>query len=100
MGQISFGPFVFDPQGQTLSRNRKVVALGGRAAPLLRLLIEADGAVVTKANLMEAGWPDTTVEEGYLAVQIPELRVSLPGSGRARKKGTREPSQGRFDDGA
>jgi tetratricopeptide (TPR) repeat protein len=41
------------------------------------LLLEAEGRVVTKADLMERAWPGLTVEEGNLTVQIATLRKLL-----------------------
>jgi TolB-like protein/Tfp pilus assembly protein PilF len=59
-----------------LLRDGKVVALRQRSFTLLAALAAAPGAVV-KAALMEAAWPDVTVEDGNLAVQIAALRKAL-----------------------
>lgn len=75
--RIAFGPFAFDTATDTLWRGGDPVPLGGRAAAVLRELLDADGAVVTKATLMERAWPDTIVEEGNLAVQVATLRKLL-----------------------
>ena len=75
--RIAFGPFAFDGATATLWRGNDVVPLGGRAAAVLRELLAADGAVVSKADLMEGAWPDTVVEEGNLAVQVATLRKVL-----------------------
>ena len=77
MGQVSFGPFAFDPESGVLTRDGQAVPLGGRAAPLLEALVRAGGATVGKAELMEAGWPGVVVEEGNLSVQIAALRKLL-----------------------
>lgn len=77
MAEYAFGPFVFDRGRMALRCEGQPVLLGGRATAVLAALIEADGAVVTKAALLEAGWPGTIVEEGNLAVQISALRRAL-----------------------
>jgi len=73
----TFGPFVLDVGCGLLQRSGKSVAIGQRGLALLQVLLEADGGVVSKAVLMERGWPDTIVEEGNLTVQIAALRKSL-----------------------
>lgn len=77
MGRIEFGPFVFDQADATLRREGKPVALGGRAAALLEALVKADGAIVGKAELLEAGWPGLVVEEANVGVQVAALRKLL-----------------------
>lgn len=78
MGErIAFGPYPLDATTSTLLRGDNVVSLGGRAAGVLRALLEADGEVVAKPQLMDQAWPDTIVEEGNLAVQVATLRKIL-----------------------
>lgn len=78
MGErIAFGPYLFDTTSATLLRGDDVVALGGRAAAVLKALLEADGEVVAKSQLLDRAWPDTIVEEGNLAVQVATLRKTL-----------------------
>ena len=77
-GKVSaFGPFKFDFAGKTLWRDGAMLPLGARAAALLAALLEADGKVVGKSELIEAAWPGVFVEEGNLAVQIAGLRKTL-----------------------
>ena len=73
----SFGPFTFDPDRRSLTRGGQSTELGQRASALLAALLAAGGHPVSKATLMDAVWPDTTVEEGNLTVQISVLRKSL-----------------------
>lgn len=75
MAQHVFGPFVLD-QGRLL-RDGTALAIGQRGAALLEALLEAEGAVVAKADLMERAWPGAIVEEGNLTVQIAALRKAL-----------------------
>lgn len=74
--RFAFGSFVLDEHG-TLSRNGMVIPLSTRAAALLRALLAAEGNAVTKAALMDAAWPGTSVEESNLTVQIAALRKAL-----------------------
>jgi TolB-like protein/tetratricopeptide (TPR) repeat protein len=73
----AFGPFVLDVGCGLLQRSGKSVAIGQRGLALLQALLEADGGIVSKAVLMERGWPDTIVEDGNLTVQISALRKTL-----------------------
>jgi DNA-binding winged helix-turn-helix (wHTH) protein len=53
------------------------VELGARAFDLLMVLIEADGALVTKDELQSRVWPDVVVAQDNLKVQISALRKAL-----------------------
>lgn len=48
-----------------------------KAFDLLRLLLDARPRVVPKAEVMQALWPDTFVQEANVPVLIRELRVAL-----------------------
>ncbi|MEO8244944.1 MAG: winged helix-turn-helix domain-containing protein [bacterium] len=74
---FALGPFIFDPVRRTLTRDGTATDLGQRTADLLAALLDARGAPVSKADLMDSVWPDTTVEEGNLTVQIAQLRKLL-----------------------
>ncbi len=73
----SIGPFTFDPVRGALTRDGTVTPLGQRGTALLTALFAAGGSAVSKADLMEAGWPGLAVEEGNLTVQIAALRKAL-----------------------
>jgi DNA-binding winged helix-turn-helix (wHTH) protein len=74
---LEFGRF------RVLLRRRQLVAegvpieLGARAFDLLLALLEADGSLVTKEELMSRVWPGIAVAEGNLKVQIFTLRKAL-----------------------
>jgi DNA-binding winged helix-turn-helix (wHTH) protein len=53
------------------------VELGTRAFDLLVILLEADGALVTKEELFRRVWPGIFVSEENLKVQISALRKAL-----------------------
>jgi TolB-like protein/Tfp pilus assembly protein PilF len=74
---VAFGPFLLDPRNGTLFRDGELIAIGQKAALLLGALAANPGKVHTKAELMDAAWPGTTVEESNLSVQIGSLRKLL-----------------------
>ena len=53
------------------------VEVGSRALDLLLALIEADGSLVTKSELLRRVWPGMVVAEDNLKVQIAALRKAL-----------------------
>jgi TolB-like protein len=75
--RVAFGPFVFDRSNAILWRNSELVPVGGRGAALLAALVEADGAVVARSDLLDRAWPEVAVEDSNLAVQIATLRKIL-----------------------
>lgn len=77
MDTVTFGQFSFNRRNGTLTRDGKHVALGGRSSALLTALLDANGAVVSKSDLMERVWPGLSVEEGNLTVQMAALRKAL-----------------------
>jgi len=68
-----------------------LVELGYRAMDVLLILIEANGALVTKEKFTDLVWPTTVVGENNLRVQISMIRkmmgahrkllVAVPGRG-------------------
>ena len=74
---LEFGRF------RILLRRRQLVAdgmpipLGTRAFDLLLVLLEANGSLVTKEELMSRVWPGIVVAEENLKVQISALRKAL-----------------------
>jgi DNA-binding winged helix-turn-helix (wHTH) protein len=68
---------------RVLLRQRRLLAggvpveLGARAFDILMVLIEADGALVTKDELQSRVWPDVVVAQDNLKVQISALRKAL-----------------------
>src|SRR5207244_7831118 len=57
--------------------NDAQVAVGSRALEVLSVLIERAGDLVPKEEIMNAVWPETTVEDANLTVQISALRRVL-----------------------
>jgi len=59
-----------DAQRRLLTRSGEVVPLEPKVIDTLVVLVEADGRLVTKQDLMERVWPGTFVEEGSLARNV------------------------------
>jgi DNA-binding winged helix-turn-helix (wHTH) protein/TolB-like protein len=76
-----FGPFVLDAGERVLRREGQPVALAPKALDTLLVLIEKNGRIVEKDELMNRVWPDSFVEEGNLAFNISVLRKTLAESG-------------------
>jgi DNA-binding winged helix-turn-helix (wHTH) protein len=74
---VQFGRFRILPHRREVLANCRPIELGGRAYDMLMVLIEANGAVVSKDELMSRVWPGRVVEEGNLRAQIRALRISL-----------------------
>ena len=73
----SFGPFHLDIGEQLLLRDGKALPLKPKAFDVLAVLVENNGRVVCKDELMKQVWADSFVEEGNLAVSIFEIRKAL-----------------------
>ncbi|MDB5535944.1 MAG: hypothetical protein JWQ65_819 [Devosia sp.] len=78
---LAFGPFRLFPSRQLLLRDGHPVRLGHRAFAILRMLTENAGEIVKKEDLLRTVWPDTTVEEANLRVNVAALRKSLGDNG-------------------
>ena len=74
---FEFGRFKLQPQRRELLADGVAVELGGRAFEVLLALVEADGAVLGKDELIARVWPGRVVEENNLLVQIAALRKAL-----------------------
>ena len=72
-----FGSFVVVPERRELLFNHVPVALGTRAFDLLVALLERQGRLVTKDELLAEVWSGTAVEENNLQVQISSIRKIL-----------------------
>jgi len=62
---------------QQLKRAGRVIPLGGRAFNVLLCLIEKNGEVVTKRELISLVWPRREVDENTLEAAISSLRRAL-----------------------
>ena len=76
-GEIRFGRFRLDLARRELRRDNEPLRLGGRALDILCVLAAAEGAVVTKDELMARVWAGVVVEESNIDVHISALRKAL-----------------------
>jgi len=76
-GAYQFGPFRLDVRERRLSRGREIVPLRLKVFDTLRVLVEHAGRLVTKQELLDAVWPETTVEENNLNQNVSVLRKAL-----------------------
>jgi len=74
---LVFGRFLVLLRRRELLADGVPVQVGGRAFDLLLVLLEADGALVGKDELMRRVWFGRTVEEINLRAQISGLRKAL-----------------------
>jgi DNA-binding winged helix-turn-helix (wHTH) protein len=72
-----FGEFELDVRKRLLWRNAALVPLAPKLAETLALLVEREGDVVDKQELLSRVWPDTVVEENSLSQNISALRRVL-----------------------
>ena len=75
--RIEFGAFILDLEHGSLLRDGRPVAVNSKGILLLEALVGSTGAPIGKAQLMEAAWAGTAVEESNLSVQIAALRKLL-----------------------
>ena len=76
---VSFGPFTLFVAGRMLKRDDEQIPLGGRALDVLIALAERAGELVSYSELISLAWPNVTVDEANLRVQIAALRKALSG---------------------
>src|SRR5262249_8253470 len=74
-----FGPFRLDETERLLLRAGEPVGLTPKVFDTLVALIERNGRLVEKDELMARLWPDTFVDEGALTRNISDLRKALGG---------------------
>jgi DNA-binding winged helix-turn-helix (wHTH) protein/TolB-like protein/Flp pilus assembly protein TadD len=73
----AFGPFLLDTRERRLLRDGEVVPLTLKAFDLLQILVENQGHLLPKEELLRRVWPDAIVEENNLTVTISALRKAL-----------------------
>lgn len=72
-----FGKFIFDPQERVLLCGGVSVHLTEKVFETLRLLIENNGKLLSKDEMMNSLWEESFVEESNLAKNISRLRKIL-----------------------
>jgi DNA-binding winged helix-turn-helix (wHTH) protein len=79
--RYSFGNYTLDTERRLLFHGSEELALQRQKSfDVLAYLVEHHGRLVTKAELMEAVWPDTAVTDNSLAQCIVEIRRVLDDS--------------------
>jgi len=89
LSSFHFEKFELRPDERKLFNDGKDIALGSRAFDMLCFLVENRQRFLSKAEILDAIWPDISVEESNLTVQISALRkalgakalVTIPGRG-------------------
>ena len=76
-GVLSFGSFSLPLAERLLKKADDPVPLGGRALDTLIALTERAGEVVSYKELLTIAWPNVTVDETNLRVQIATLWKAL-----------------------
>src|ERR1051325_11801581 len=72
-----FGKFRCDPGDHLLLCEGTPISLAPKAFEILVVLIESNGRLLTKEELMQKVWPGTFVEEANLTINISALRKVL-----------------------
>ena len=90
-----FANCLLDTKSREFRRGSTEVHLSPKAHELLHLLIAQRPRVVSKAELMQALWPDTFVVEGNLPVLVADH--GRRGGGDARRPRQQERHQGQRD---
>jgi DNA-binding winged helix-turn-helix (wHTH) protein/tetratricopeptide (TPR) repeat protein len=74
---IIFPPFQLDPGNQRLTRGDQSIMLRPKAFAVLLYLLQHPHQLVTKEELLEACWPETSVTDTVLKVCVREIREAL-----------------------
>lgn len=103
-----FGPYRLYPERRLLLQGKEAILLPAKALEILVVLVQRQGEVVSKDDLMQAVWPNTFVEEANISQNIFILRralgetiqdhryvVTIPGRGYRFVADVREISEGR-----
>jgi DNA-binding winged helix-turn-helix (wHTH) protein len=72
-----FGPFVLNAAEHLLSSNGTPVPLPPKAFDLLVTLVEKNGRLVTKNDLIESVWQGASIEEGNIPYSVSLVRKAL-----------------------
>ncbi|HRH41623.1 MAG TPA: transcriptional regulator, partial [Pyrinomonadaceae bacterium] len=72
-----FGEFRLDVGRRLLFKGEETVLLPPKAYEILQLLVESEGRLVEKKELMQKIWHDSFVEDNNLTVNITSIRKAL-----------------------
>src|SRR5471032_2239680 len=74
---VSFGGIQVDFVRREIRNQEQLLQVGSRAFDILGLLVNANGELVSKDEIMRVVWPTTIVEENSLHAQVSALRKVL-----------------------
>lgn len=74
---FQFGPFRVSKRKRQLETDSGPVPIGARAFDLLIVLLDREGQLLSKQELLDLVWAGQAVEEGNLHVQVAALRRAL-----------------------
>jgi predicted ATPase/DNA-binding winged helix-turn-helix (wHTH) protein len=74
---LEFGPYRLIPSERVLLVGEDPVEIGSRAFDILALLLHRRGEVVSRREILDHVWPDLTVDDANLRVQMSDLRRTL-----------------------
>lgn len=80
-----FGEFRLETENLLLFRNSKVVPLAPKACEVLLALVESNGKLLTKQEILDRVWANTFVEEANLTHHVSALRKALGEDKNGRK---------------
>jgi DNA-binding winged helix-turn-helix (wHTH) protein/TolB-like protein/Tfp pilus assembly protein PilF len=72
-----FGPFVLDTMQHALLKHSAPVDITPKTYDTLLVLLQNNGRMLSKEELMQAVWPDSFVEESNLTQQVSMIRKAL-----------------------
>src|SRR5262245_407892 len=81
--QISFGPFTLDTANERLTKGTEEIALRPKVFAVLNYLLGHPRRLLTKAEILDAVWPEVSVGDAVLKSCIKELRDLLQDDSRA-----------------
>jgi DNA-binding winged helix-turn-helix (wHTH) protein len=74
---LVFGPFAIATRTWTLTRDGTAVELSPRLVEILAYLVDHQGAIVTREELLERFWKDTFVTENTLTRAVADIRQAI-----------------------
>lgn len=74
---VYFSDLVLDRGTRQVRRGSDILPIGARAFDVLEVLVSRCGQIVSRADILDAVWPDTVVGDNNLNVQVAKLRQVL-----------------------
>ena len=74
---IRFGPFQVDPRTWSLTQSGEPIDLSPRLVEILAAIVEKNGEIVTKDELLDRFWPGVNISENTLTRAIADIRKAL-----------------------